>query len=121
MIREKIPAIGRIGSLLVLIVAIVVIVTAFIRARRQPPLPVISRGASALQPKVVMITEDYKYTENDPKTGREKWRMLAAKDVVYDDGRHALEKVDVTLFDVEQGKNLRIVSDRGDLLRAQSQ
>src|SRR5215831_9145504 len=101
MIREKIPTIGRIGSLLVLIAAIVVIVTAFIRARRQPQYPVIPKGPSALGSKVIMVTEDYKYTETDPKTGREKLRMLAAKDIAYDDGRHDLEKVDLTAFNVE--------------------
>ncbi|MBO0726616.1 MAG: LPS export ABC transporter periplasmic protein LptC, partial [Blastocatellia bacterium] len=67
-----------------------------------------------------MITEDYKYTETDPKTGREKLRMLAAKEITYEDGQHDLEKVDLT-FNVEQGKNLRIVSDRGVYLRNQSQ
>ena len=51
MLREKIPAIGRIGSLLVLIVAIVVIVTAFIRARKQAPSPVSSRGGRCWPPK----------------------------------------------------------------------
>src|SRR5262249_9721496 len=37
------------------------------------------------------------------------------------DGHHDLEKVDLTVFSVEQGKNFRIVSDRGVLLRNQSQ
>ncbi|HZF39086.1 MAG TPA: LPS export ABC transporter periplasmic protein LptC [Blastocatellia bacterium] len=121
MIREKIPAIGRIGSLLVLIVAIIVIVTAFIRARRQPPFSVIPKGPPVLSGKVVSIIEGYKYTESDPKTGREKLRMLAAKDTAYEDGRHELEKVDLTAFNIEQGKSLRIVSDRGVYLRNQGQ
>ncbi|MBO0860769.1 MAG: LPS export ABC transporter periplasmic protein LptC [Chloracidobacterium sp.] len=121
MIREKIPAIGRIGSLLVLIVAIVIIVTAFIHARRQPPITVIPKGPSALHPNVLMVTEDYKYTQSDPKTGRDKIRMLAAKDIAYDDGHHELEKVDLTDFNVEPGKNLRIVSDRGVYLGNQSE
>ena len=46
--------------------------------------------------KVVSIIEGYKYTQSDPKTGREKLRMLAAKDTAYEDGRHELEKVDMT-------------------------
>ncbi|HEX5081077.1 MAG TPA: LPS export ABC transporter periplasmic protein LptC [Blastocatellia bacterium] len=120
MIREKIPAIGRIASLLVLIVAIVVIVTAFIRARKQDPLPSIE-GRPVLDPKVVAITEGYRYTETDPKTKRKKLDLLAAKDIAYEDGRHELEKVDLTAFDVEKGKSLRIVSDRGVYLRAQGQ
>jgi lipopolysaccharide export system protein LptA len=121
MIREKIPTIGRIGSLLVLIVAIVVIVAAFIRARRQAPYPDIEKGPLVLPGKVVSIIEDYKYVESDPKTGRKKLQMLAAKDIAYEDGRHELEKVDLTVFDIKRGKSLRIVSDRGSYLRDQSQ
>lgn len=121
MIREKIPAIGRIGSLLVLIVAVVVIVAAFIRARRQPPPPGFDPRPPELSGTVVSIIEGYKYVKSDPKTGRETLRMLAAKDVGYADGRHELEKVDLTAFDIEKGKSLRVVSDRGVYLRDQSQ
>jgi lipopolysaccharide export system protein LptA len=121
MLREKIPAIGRIGSLLVLIIAVVVIVAAFIRARRHAPPRDYVSGPPVLLGKVVSIIEGYKYTQSDPKTGREKLRMLAAKDVAYEDGRHELEKVDLTAFDIERGKSLRVVSDRGVYLRDQSQ
>jgi lipopolysaccharide export system protein LptA len=121
MIKEKIPAIGRIGSLLVLIAAVVVIVAAFIRARRQPPFLGIEKGPPVLPGKVVSIIEGYKYVKSDPKTGREMLRILAAKDVAYEDGRHELEKVDMTAFDIERGKSLRVVSDRGVYLRDQSQ
>jgi LPS export ABC transporter protein LptC/lipopolysaccharide transport protein LptA len=121
MLREKIPAIGRIASLLVLIVAVVVIVAAFIRARRNAPQPSFEKGPPVLSGKVVSIIEGYKYTQSDPKTGREKFRMLAARDVAYEDGRHELEKVDLTaVFDIERGKSLRVVSDRGVYLRDQS-
>ncbi len=57
MLREKIPAIGRIGSLLLLIVAVVVIVAAFIRARRQPPQRDFALGPPVLSGKVVSIIE----------------------------------------------------------------
>jgi lipopolysaccharide export system protein LptA len=121
MIREKIPTIGRIGSLLVLIVAVFVIVTAFIRARRQPHYPDFEKGPPVLPGTVVSIIEGYKFVKSDPKTGRETLRMLAAKDIAYEDGHHDLEKVDLTAFDIEQGKSLRVVSDRGVYLRDQSQ
>lgn len=121
MIREKIPTIGRIGSLLVLIVAIVVIVAAFIRARRHAPDSGYDNRPPVLPGKVVSIIEDYKYVESDPKTQRKKLQMLAAKDIAYEDGRHELEKVDLTVFDIKRGKSLRIVSDRGSYLRDQSQ
>jgi lipopolysaccharide export system protein LptA len=74
-----------------------------------------------LSDKVVSIIEGYKFVKSDPKTGRETLRILAAKDVAYEDGHHELEKVDLTFFDIEKGKSLRIVSDRGVYLRDQSQ
>jgi lipopolysaccharide export system protein LptA len=121
MLRDKIPVIGRIGSLLLLIVAIVVIVMAFLRARNQAPNADIATGKMELAPKVVSIIEGYKYTETDKETGRKKLELLAAKDIAYEDGRHELEKVDMTAFDVKKGRRLRIVSDRGKYLRAQGQ
>src|SRR5215510_8902774 len=126
MLREKIPAIGRIGSLLVLIIAVVVIVAAFIRARRHAPQRDFAPGPPVLSGKVVSIIEGYKYTQSDPKTGREKLRMLAAKDIAYEDGRHELEKVDLTAFGqgengLAKGKSYRVVADRGSYLRDQSQ
>jgi lipopolysaccharide export system protein LptA len=120
MFKEKIPAIGRIVSLLVLIVAIVVIVAAFIRARRHAPPTGIEKGPPVLKGKVTSIIEGYKYFRNDEKTGREKLRLLAARDIAYEDGRHELEKVDLTAFGVEKGKSLRVVADRGSYLRDQS-
>src|SRR5215510_6142434 len=101
MIREKIPAIGRIASLL-LLGAIVVIVAAFIRARKHAPPTGVEKGPPVLAGKVTAITENYKYFKSED--GREKFRMLAAKDIAYDDGRHELEKVDLTVFRSEEGK-----------------
>ena len=119
MIREKIPAIGRIASLLLLVGAIVVIVAAFIRARKHAPPTGVEKGPPVLAGKVTSITENYKYFKSED--GREKFRMLAAKDIAYDDGRHELEKVDLTVFGKEDGKSLRVVADRGSYLRDQSQ
>ncbi len=119
MFREKIPAIGRIASLLLLVGAIVVIVTAFIRARKQTPMNSFEKGPPVLTGKVLSITEDYKYFKTED--GREKFRIQAAKDIHYDDGRHELEKVDLTIFFAQPGKSLRVVGDRGSYLRDQSQ
>src|SRR5262245_49065882 len=118
MIKEKIPAIGRIASLLLLVGAIVVIVAAFIRARKHAPLTGVEKGPPVLAGKVTSITEDYKWFKSEG--GREKFRILAAKDIAYDDGRHELEKVDLTAFGAEPGKSLRVVADRGSYLRDQS-
>src|SRR5262249_54787035 len=125
MIKEKIPAIGRIASLLLLTGAIVVIVTAFIRARKHAPPAGFEKGPPVLARTITSIIEGYKYVKTD-ENGRETLRMLAAKDVAYDDGRHELEKVDLTMFgqgkgDIGQGKSMRVVADRGSYLRDQSQ
>lgn len=113
--REKLPAIGRALSLLLLIGTIVVIVTAFIRARRQPRPPGAHQAAPVLTGNIIAITEGYKYVSTE--NGREKYRLLAAKDIAYDNGRHELEQIDLTAFgEPEQGgkiKSMRIVADKG--------
>lgn len=119
MLKEKIPAIGRIVSLVLLIGAIVVIVAAFIRARKQPPPSGFVKAAPVLTGKVTSIVEGYRYIKTED--GRETLRLLAAKDIAYEDGRHELEKVDLTAFGVERGRSVRIIADRGSYLRDQSQ
>ncbi len=119
MLKEKIPAIGRIVSLVLLIGAIVVIVAAFIRARKQPPPSGFVKDAPVLTGKVTSIVEGYRYIKTED--GRETLRLLAAKDIAYEDGRHELEKVDLTAFGVERGRSVRIIADRGSYLRDQSQ
>lgn len=119
MLKEKIPTIGRIVSLLLLIGAIAVIVTAFIRARKQAPQTGFVKEAPVLKGKVTSIIEGYKYVKTE--NGRETLRLLAAKDTAYEDGRHELEKVDLTAFGVERGRSVHIVAERGSYLRDQSQ
>jgi lipopolysaccharide export system protein LptA len=119
MLKEKLPAIGRALSLLLLIVTIVVIVAAFIRARKQPSVSGFVKELPVLTGKVTSIIEGYKYIKTE--NGRETLRLLAAKDIAYEDGRHELEKVDLTAFGVEKGRSVRIVADRGSYLRDQSQ
>jgi lipopolysaccharide export system protein LptA len=119
MLKEKIPTIGRIVSLLLLIGVIAVIVTAFIRARKQAPQTGFVKEAPVLKGKVTSIVEGYKYVKTE--NGRETLRLLAVKDTAYEDGRHELEKVDLTAFGVEQGRSVHIVAERGSYLRDQSQ
>jgi lipopolysaccharide export system protein LptA len=118
MFKEKLPAIGRVLSLLLLIGTIVVIVAAFIRARRQPRPPGPVRAESVLKANVTSVVEGYQYVKTD--NGRETLRLLAAKDIAYEDGRHELERVDLTAFSEKPGKSVRIVADRGSYLRDQS-
>ncbi|MGE0883739.1 MAG: LPS export ABC transporter periplasmic protein LptC [Blastocatellales bacterium] len=116
MLKEKLPAIGRALSLLLLICTIAVIVTAFIRARRQTRPPGLTKAEAKLKANVTSRVEGYERVVMD-ESGREKFRLLAAVDTAYDDGRHELEKVDLTAFGEVQKdgsiKKMRIVSDRG--------
>ncbi len=118
MLREKLPAIGRVLSLVILIGTIAVIVTAFIRARRQPRPPGPVRAASLLKTNVTSVVEGYKFVKMED--GRETLRLLAAKDTAYEDGRHELEKVDLTAFGEKPGNSMRILADRGSYQRDQS-
>ncbi|MGH9767719.1 MAG: LPS export ABC transporter periplasmic protein LptC, partial [Blastocatellia bacterium] len=120
MFKENIPTIGRIASLALLVGAIVVIVTAFMRARKHAPPGGFEKGPPVLSGKVTSITEDYKFVKTD-ENGRETLRLLAAKDIAYEGGRHELEKVDLTAFGQKQGRSMRVVADRGTYLRDQSQ
>ncbi|MCI0337727.1 MAG: LPS export ABC transporter periplasmic protein LptC [Acidobacteria bacterium] len=115
MFREKLPAIGRVLSLLLLIGTIAVIVMAFVRSRRQPRPPSPVRVVSALKPNVTSVVERYKYVKSED--GRETFRLLAAKDTTYEDGRHELEKIDLTAFDKKPNKSMRIIADHGTYLR----
>jgi lipopolysaccharide export system protein LptA len=122
MLKEKLPAIGRALSLLLLVATIAVIVTAFIRARRQPRPPGPIRAAPSLTGKVTSIVEGFERVVME--NGREKFRLLAAKDTAYDDGRHEFEKVDLTAnVEVQKDgsiKKMRITADRGGYTPDQS-
>src|SRR5262245_38899122 len=119
MFKEKLPAIGRALSLLLLIMTITVIVMAFLRARKQPPRNIaLEEKASKLTKTVISIVENYKSVKSEK--GREIWRLTAAKDTAYEDGRHELEKVDFIAYGEKPGKSMRVVADRGSYLRDQS-
>ncbi|MGH9837726.1 MAG: LPS export ABC transporter periplasmic protein LptC, partial [Blastocatellia bacterium] len=123
MLKEKLPAIGKALSLLLLVGTIAVVVTAFIRARKTNKPAGVVTAKPVLPGKVTTIVEGYKHVETDGN-GREKFRLLAAKDTGYDDGRHELEKVDLTSFGEpkggENGRSMCITSDRGSYLRDQN-
>ena len=105
-------------SLLLLAGTIGVVIVAFIRARKTNKPAGVVTARPVLPGKVTTIVEGYKHVEVD-ENGREKFRLLAAKDTGYDDGRHELEKVDLTAFG-EKGKSMRITSGRGSYLRDQN-
>jgi lipopolysaccharide export system protein LptA len=123
MVKEKLPAIGKALSLLLLAGTIAVVVTAFIRSYKTNKPPGVVTARPVLPGKVTTIVEGYKHVGTD-KNGRETFRLLAAKDTGYDDGRHELEKVDLRAYGEpkggEPGKSVRITSERGSYLRDQN-
>jgi LPS export ABC transporter protein LptC/lipopolysaccharide transport protein LptA len=117
MFKEKLPLIGGLLSLLLLVGTVTVIVSAFVRLRgkRTPPKPT---REVRLIPNVKSVGEGFEMVEM--KDGRKLFRLLFAKNTQYEEGgRNDLEKVDLVLFDDKPGKNVRIVSDRGTYLREQ--
>lgn len=118
MLREKLLSIGKVLSVLLLLGVVVVIVSAYIRARKANAPAGMVTAKPVLPGKVMTIVEGYKRIETD-KNGKESFRLLAAKDIGYEDGRHELEKVDLTVFG-DKGRSMRILSDRGSYLRDQN-
>ncbi|MEK7830976.1 MAG: LPS export ABC transporter periplasmic protein LptC, partial [Acidobacteriota bacterium] len=116
MLKEKLPAIGRALSLLLLVATIAVVVTAFIRARRRPVPPGPIKAEAKLKANVTSRVEGYERVMLDDH-GHEKYRLRAAVDTAYDDGRHEMEKVDLTaLGEIQKDgkqKSVRITSELG--------
>ena len=111
LFKDKAPVIGRWLSLVLLAVTIIVVVTSFIRSRRQPRPPGPVRAESALKANVTSIVEGYRYVGN--RDGRETFRLLAARDVAYEDGRHEMEQVDLTAYGDQPGKSIHILAEKG--------
>ncbi len=123
--RKRFHAVGRVVSLAVLALTIVVIVAAFIRSRRQtrPPGPL--RAPAALKADVSSIVEGYNTVRVE--NGRQTFRLTAARDIAYSDGHHDLEEIDLTAFGATipgpagreasgGAKTTRIVARRGRYL-----
>ncbi|MFN0108689.1 MAG: LPS export ABC transporter periplasmic protein LptC [Blastocatellia bacterium] len=123
MLKEKLPAIGRALSLILLVATIAIIVSAFIRARRRPVPPGPVKTESRLKGHITSRIEGYESVMMD-EHGHEKYRLRAAVDTAYDDGRHEMEKVDLlALGELEKDgkqKSVRITSERGTYTPAQS-
>jgi LPS export ABC transporter protein LptC/lipopolysaccharide transport protein LptA len=116
MFKEKLPLIGGLLSLLLLVATVTVIVSAFVRLRGKRPLPKPTREVKLVS-NVQSIVEGSEVVET--KDGRKIFRLLFAKNTQYEDGRNELEQVDLVFYDHKSGKNLRIISDRGTYLRLQ--
>lgn len=119
--RNRFHAIGRVVSMTIIVLTIVVIVVAFVRSRRQtrPPGPL--RSATAMKADVVSIVEGYNTVRTE--NGRETLRLKAARDIAYSDGHHELEEVDLTAYGAhlegQPAKTTRIVARRGAYLQSE--
>lgn len=109
--RKRWPLIIRSSALILLLALVALIVITIVRRSRQvqPPPPV--RAAALLSDTVVSITEGYRYTTTEQ--GRPKFRLAAARDTSYADGRHELEKIDLTSYGKEGKEQLHAVAARG--------
>jgi lipopolysaccharide export system protein LptA len=116
MFKEKLPLIGGLLSLLLLVGTVTVIVSAFVRLRGRRPPPKPAREIKLIS-NVQSVGEGFEMVET--KDGRKVFRLLFAKDTQYEGERHELEKVDLVAFDDKPGKNVQIISDRGTYLREQ--
>ncbi len=110
-IVDTLPSTARIISLAVLLGVIILLITSFIKRGSQKPIPPPKRGESRLNEQVVAIMEGYRYVSNE--NGREKYRLLAARDTSYADGRHELEQIDLVARDKDGKEATEIKSDRG--------
>ena len=109
--RKRLPLIVRSSALILLLALVVLIVLTVVRRSRQvqPPPPV--RAAALLSDTVISITEGYKYTTTEQ--GRPKFRLAALRDTSYADGRHELEKIDLTSYGKDGKEQLHAVALRG--------
>jgi lipopolysaccharide export system protein LptA len=112
-LQQKIPWIGRAVSLVVLLSVVGALVVSFIKYRGsivKPPPPTRTTGPAR---NVVAVTEGYEFIERDRETGKTKIRLVADKDITYDDGRHELENLSLVTYSTDGKEAEKIRADRG--------
>jgi LPS export ABC transporter protein LptC/lipopolysaccharide transport protein LptA len=109
--RKILPRVARWASLVVFGAIVALIIVTIVRRSRQAQPPPLVRSAAVLSDKVVSITDGYRYTATED--GRRTFQLIAARDTSYADGRHELERVDLTSYTPEGVENLRVVAARG--------
>jgi len=103
--------IAQTTSLFVLLAIVGVIVVAFVRGVRRPPPPKPTPEPPRLSDRVVSIIEGYDYTVTEE--GKPKYRVKAAKDTAYSDGRHELEQLTLIAYAPDGKEQSQIMADRG--------
>ena len=115
MLRDKLHYLGRYLSLILLLGIIGMLIVSFIRSRnKRQEIPPVQRGASSLGDKILAITEGYQYVSSD--NGKPKFKVIAAKEINYVSGKHELEKLELTGFDLAGKESGHIKSDKGEWL-----
>lgn len=105
---------GRVAqaiSLTVLLTIIGVIVVAFVRGVRKPPPAAPAPQPPRLGAQVVSITEGYDYVVTE--AGKPKYRVKAARDTAYSDGRHELEQLTLISYAADGKETAQIVAEHG--------
>lgn len=105
------PRAARWASLLVFAALVILIVATIVRRSRQAQAPPLLRANPVLTDTIVSITDGYRYTATED--GRRTFQLIAARDTSFADGRHELQKVDLTSYTPEGKDNLRVQAERG--------
>lgn len=98
-------------SMTVLLTIIGVIVVAFVRGVRKPGPPKTVPEAPSLGAQVVSVVEGYDYVVTEG--GKPTYRVKAARDTAYSDGRHELEQLTVIAYAADGTEKAQIVADQG--------
>ncbi|MBI1760514.1 MAG: LPS export ABC transporter periplasmic protein LptC [Acidobacteria bacterium] len=98
-------------SMTVLLVIIGVIVTAFVRGVRKPAPKLPPPPAPSLGAQVISVTEGYDYVVT--AEGKPSYRVKAARDTAYSDGRHELEQLTLIAYATDGKEKAQIVADHG--------
>lgn len=105
------PRVARWASLLMFAALVILIVATIVRRSRQAQSPPLVRSEPVLTDTIVSITDGYRYTATED--GRRTFQLIAARDTSFADGRHELQKVDLTSYTTEGKDNLRVQAERG--------
>lgn len=119
MWQQKLPYIGRIVSLIVLMSVIGALVVSFVKNSGKlidPPPPARSQGPGR---NVTAIIEGYEYVSRE--NGKNKIKLTADRDITYDDGHHELENLSLVSFSNEGKEEARIRADHGSYDQQQGQ
>lgn len=98
-------------SFTVLLAIIAVIVVSFVRGIRKPGPSRPKPGVPSLGAQVVSVIEGYDYVVTEG--GKPTYRVKAARDTAYSDGRHELEQLTLIAYATDGKEKAQVVADHG--------